>query len=320
LCGGQVKVKRIHIRHGLKFFRCLAILAAACVGGIPAAHAACVSSDGQVPHVLALPATTISASKDIPVGATLGSVRVAAVQDIPFACTGTSNAREVRLAGTVVPVPVADFSNVYGTSLAGVGMRVTVSGGSFAGIDDGPRLAPYKVELPLHANHLTGFGVQIDFVKTGTVQNGVLEAGKLLIVLVGGTQLIEVEIPRDAIVLASSQCDALHVGGAVGTAIGTAGAFSYESLAVSTGCNPGVGVMLQLDQGYVYGSKPLLIREDSPAHPAAARGSLHVEHPLSGLLDNAPSSFTAGGGTTFGTDNFGAGAPGGAGHAPDIRH
>jgi hypothetical protein len=135
------------------------------------AFASCSAVAGAFQE-LSLPPLNIAVPRDAPVGASLGSVHVAAVSDIPFACRGTSNEREVRFAAH--PPAVPDVGGVYRTNVDGIGMRVTASGGSFAGIDDGPRLAPYKVMLPAKAEQLTGFGLQIDFIKIGRTQDGVL--------------------------------------------------------------------------------------------------------------------------------------------------
>lgn len=211
--------------------------------------------------------------------------------------------------------PVADFAGVYSTNIAGVGMRITASGGSFAGIDDGPRLAPYKIPLQQDANYLTGFALQIDFIKTGAVQNGTLAAGKLVTVLVGGAELIDVAVPNSAVLFVANQCDAVHVGGAVETGISTAGAFTYESIAVGTGCNPGIGAMLQLDQGYVYGREAALIPQDSARKVAAAPDGAAANHAPRSYRN--PNSIDASdGGANFGSEalgssNYGAGGFGG---------
>lgn len=304
---------RAHIRLCFRIFRWLPVLAATCIGGVQSAYADCVSNSANLPLNLTLPATNISASPNQPLGATLGSAHVAAPQDIPFVCSGKSNAREVRLAMT--GTPVADFAGVYRTNIAGVGMRITASGGSFAGIDDGPRLAPYTIPLQQDANHLTGFALQIDFIKTGEVQNGTLAAGKLATVLVGGAELIDVTVPSSAVLFVANQCDAVHVGGAVETGISTAGAFSYESIAVGTGCNPGIGVMLQLDQGYVYGRGAALIPQDSDRKVATTPDGAVANHaprsyrnPNSIDASDSSANFNSG---AFGSSNYGAGSFGG---------
>lgn len=308
---------RVHIRLCFQIFRCLLVLAATYCTGAPSAYANCVPKSGNLPLNVALPSTSISVSPNMPLGATLGSVRVATPQDLPFTCSGMSNEREARFA--MAEAPVADFAGVYATNIPGVGMRITVSGGSFAGIDDGPRLAPYKIGLPREASHLTGFALQIDFIKTGQAQNGTLAAGKLVTVLVGGAELIDVEIPTGAVVFVANQCDAVHVGGAVETGFGTGGAFTDESLAVGIGCNNGIGVMLQLDQGYVYGSGATLIRQEPNRKSAEAPESVFVNH-AARIYRNPDSLKTTDSGAIFdpdtlnssgyGTGAFGANASG----------
>ncbi|MEW6344501.1 MAG: hypothetical protein AB1704_27960 [Pseudomonadota bacterium] len=304
---------RAYIRLCFQILRYLPVVVAICIGGIQSAHADCASTSANLPLNLTLPPTNIAVSPNLPLGATLGSAHVAALQDIPFVCNGKSNAREVRLV--TPPVPVADFANVYRTNIPGIGMRITASGGSFAGIDDGPRLAPYNIPLQQQANHLTGFALQVDFIKIGEVQNGTLAAGKLVTVFVGGAELIDVAIPNSAVLFVANQCDAVHVGGAVATGIGTAGAFSYESIAVGTGCNPGVGVVLQLDQGYVYGRGAPLITQDVhrkaatvPDLAVANHAQLSYRNPNAIDASDGGTSF---GSAAFGAPSYGAGAFGG---------
>ena len=309
---------RAHIRLCFRFFLCLPVFGAICLCGAQSAHASCVSSGTSLPLGLTLPSTSISVSPNLPLGATIGSVRVAAPQDIPFVCSGASNAREAQLATATVPVP--DFAGVYSTNLVGVGMRITASGGNFAGIDDGPRLAPYKVSLPKDARHLTGFALQIDFIKTGQVQNGTLAAGKLVTVLVGGTELVDVAIPSDAVVFAANQCDAVHVGGEVGMGVSNMGAFTNETIAVGLGCNPSIGVMVQVNQGYMYGSASLLNHEDTYKKAATDPQGVSAHRAIRGL-PNPNSVDATGAGTSFSSSafdsntsssgSFSAGSPGG---------
>ena len=307
---------RADIRLCFRFFLSLPVLGAICLGGAQSAHAHCVSSSASQPLDLTLPSTNIAVSPSLPVGATIGSVRVAASQDIPFVCSGASNTREAQLA--MAPAPVADFAGVYSTNIAGVGMRITASGGNFAGIDDGPRLAPYKVPLPKDAKHLTGFALQVDFVKTGQVQNGTLAAGKLVTVLVGGTEFVDVAIPSDTVVFAANQCDAVHVGGAVGMGVSNMGAFTNETIAVGLGCNPSIGVLVQVNQGYVYGSTPRWDHEDTYKKVAADPRGVYARRAARGLPN--PDSIDANGtsvnsgafdASTSGSGSFSAGSPGG---------
>jgi hypothetical protein len=114
-------------------FRCryLSVLAAAGFSGAPFAHAGCVPGDGKPRPAILLPSVTISALSSLTVGDVLGSVQVAALQDIPFVCTDAANTLEVRL--TRSEAPVQDLKDVYPTSVARVGMRVSAGGGSLPG-------------------------------------------------------------------------------------------------------------------------------------------------------------------------------------------
>lgn len=325
---------RVSIRLYLQTLRGLSVIAATCYFGTTTAFADCIAQDAKAPLAITLPVTTISASPDLPLGATLGSAHVAAPQDISFACSGSPNSREARLASTATPV--TGFAGVYTTNVPGVGMRLTVQGGSFAGIDDGPRLAPYTIALTPAAKHLTGFALQIDFIKIGPVQNGTLAASKLLTVLAGGAELIDVAIPSGAVVFAANQCDAAHVGGAVGTSIGTGGAFTYESLAVSTGCNPAIGVMVELNQGYIYGSGPPVTSQNLNRKLAAVSGSVGVNRvsrkfPTLDSTDatetntessafGAATSGTTSSGNAFGTSSLSGNSFDSAGRAAGFRH
>ncbi|KLU25621.1 hypothetical protein EOS_13640 [Caballeronia mineralivorans PML1(12)] len=304
---GNVKNTRLHLRLVFSLFRYLSVLAAAGFSGAPLAHAGCVASDGKPRPVMLLPSASISASPNVTVGEILGSVRVAAVQDIPFTCTGTANTLEIRLTRSEAAVP--DLKDVYPTSVAGVGMRVSAGGGSFAGIDDAPRPVPYKVVLMPQARHLTGFALRIDFIKTGPVQDGFLAAGPLASVMVGGTELLEVDIPAGAVAFTSSVCDAVHVGGSVAAGVGTAGAFTQESIVVRAGCNPSVVAVVQLGQPYLYGDTPLVrypaITRASAANPDSDR----QEHAWSSAVGNGPSAF-AGSTSAFGAGNLGESALG----------
>lgn len=307
---------RAHIRLCFRFFLSLPVFGAICLCAAQSAHANCVSSSTHLPLDLTLPSTNIAVSPNLPLGATIGSIHVAAPQDIPFVCEGASNAREAQLAMAAVPVP--DFAGVYSTNIVGVGMRITASGGNFAGIDDGPRLAPYKVALPKDARHLTGFALQIDFIKTGQVQNGTLAAGKLVAMLVGGTELINVAIPSDTVVFAANQCDAVRVGGAVGMGVSNMGAFTNETIAVGLGCNPSIGVMVQVNQGYVYGSAPRWNHEDTYKKVAANPQDVAARRAVRGLpnpnaIDATGTSFSSSAfdSNTSGSGSFSAGSPGG---------
>jgi hypothetical protein len=259
------------------------------------AHAACKPAGASGALELPLSPVRITVPKGAPVGALLGSAHAAAVRDISFDCTGAHNVRELRvLAPTDVTSGLGD---VYATSLAGIGFRIVTRGGSFAGIDDGPRNAAYKVDLPADANRLTGFAVDIDFVKIGAGQGGALAPGKLASVIVGGTTLVDVVVPDGGITVDVMQCSPLTAGGEVSAGAGTMGAFSQEAVVIQTGCS-NVNVAVGLGTTYVYGSRPALIA-DAPAgpkpHALSAAGAVGVvvhrgsngTHPV--LRDDAKS-------------------------------
>lgn len=317
---GRENVKNTRALLGLVFrlFRYLSVLAAAGFGGAPLAHAGCVPGEGKPRPVILLPSASISALPTLSVGDVLGSVQVAELQDIPFACTGTANTLEVRLIRS--GAPLQDLKDVYPTSVAGVGMRVSASGGSFAGIDDASRPVPYKVVLMREARHLTGFALRIDFIKTGPVQDGVLAAGPLASVVVGGTELLEVDVPAGAVIFTSSVCDAVHVGGSVAAGVGTAGAFTQESIVVQTGCNPGVIAVMQFGQPYLYGGTQI-VRRPVFAHPnAGSSGSDWLGHAWPNAtgdgsnnsinLNNNGSGVYTGSANAFGAGNVGESALG----------
>jgi type 1 fimbria pilin len=292
-----------------RVFRYLSVLAAAGFSGAPLAHAGCVPGDGKPRPVILLPSVSISALPSLRVGDVLGSVHVGALQDIPFVCTGAANTLEVRL--TRSEAPVQDLKDVYPTSVAGVGIRVSAAGGSFAGIDDAPRPVPYKVVLTSQARHLTGFALRIDFIKTGPLQDGVLAAGPLASVMVGGTELLDVDIPAGAVIFTSSVCDAVHVGGSVAAGVGTAGSFTQESIVVQTGCNPDAAAVVQLGQPYLYGGTPIVHR---PVFARASAGNpdsdwlAHAWPNAVGNNNNNSNINSTGSGVYTGSTNaFGAG-------------
>jgi hypothetical protein len=228
------------------------------------AHAECKPDGEGGPLELPLSPVRIAVPKGAPVGALLGSAHAAVVRDISFACTGAHNLRELRV---LAPADVtAGLGNVYATNLAGIGFRIVTRGGSFAGIDDGSRNAAYKVDLPPDADRLTGFAVDIDFVKIGEGQGGALAPGKLASVIVGGATLVDVVVPDGGIAFDVMQCSPVTVGGEVSAGAGTMGAFSQEAVVIGTGCGSNVNVAVGLETGYVYGSRPALI-VDAPAEP-----------------------------------------------------
>lgn len=288
---------------------------AACLLGAATAHADC-RLKAAAPQDLVLPSRMLAAAPDMPVGSTIGSVRVATERDIPFVCSGTSNVREAKLTDTFAPVP--GFSRVFATNVIGVGLRVTASGGNFAGIDDTSRPAPYKVAVPAEADRLTGFALQVDFVKTGPIQDGVLAAGRLLSVRIGETDIVDVDIPANAIVFTSSQCDVVRANGTVATGIGTRGAFSEETVVVHNGCNPNVSVMIQSALIYGYGHWPNLPQADSNRGRPAGVPGVHADAFSRNLPDGSSAAFV-GVGSISGGSSFAGGATGGPGQGPNFR-
>lgn len=230
------------------------------------AHADCRPTASPAALTLPLSPVRIAVPKNAPNGTLLGSAHAAFVQDIPFVCEGPDNVREVRV--TPQPDLASGPGRVYATGLPGIGFRIVTRGGSFAGIDDGPRDGTYKVKLPPHAHRLTGFAADVDFVKTGEGSGGVLAPGKLASVIVGGATLVDVVVPNEGIAFYILQCAPVAVGGEVSAGVGTMGAFSQEALVIGAGCNSGINAAIELGQGYVYGRRPAL-SIDAPAVPKA---------------------------------------------------
>ncbi len=230
----------------------------------PAAHAACVP-DGAEPVDLALPPLQITVAANAPVGAVLDTVKLSPGKDLGFRCSGTANKQEVKIGTPAVVLP--GEPNLFATGVPGIGVRVTTRSGNFAGIDDGPRVAPFSINLPPNAATLAGLLIQVDFVKTGTVQSAGVPQGKLVSVTVGGTELASVYVPPGSIMVAAQDCSAVNVGGAVAMGVGTGGAFSQETVAVSTGCAIGLEAVISTGNRYVYGSPPLIVPE-TPHHTA----------------------------------------------------
>ncbi|WP_322045375.1 hypothetical protein [Paraburkholderia sp. J67] len=245
------------------------------------AHADCRPTGEPGVLVLPLSPVHVAVPKNAPVGALLGSAHAAIVHDVPFTCSGSDNARELRVRAPLDTA--AGLGNVYATNVPGIGFRIVTRGGSFAGIDDGPRNAAYRVKLPPHAERLTGFAVDIDFVKTGEGQGGVLAPGKLASLSLGGTEFVDVAVPDGGVVFDAMQCAPVTVGGEMSAGAGTMGAFTQEAVVISTGCAAsGVSVAIGVEQGYVYGSHPSLSVDAAPKHAAhdasgfAALGSAHA--------------------------------------------
>lgn len=230
----------------------------------PAAHAICVP-DGTAPVSLALPPLQLAVAANAPVGTVLDTVKLSPGKDLGFRCSGTANRQEVKIWTPAVVLP--GEPNLFATGVPGIGVRVTTRSGNFVGIDDGPRVAPSSINLPPNAATLAGLLIQVDFVKTGTAQSGTAPQGKLVSVMVGGTELASVYTPPGSIMVAAQDCSAVNVGGAVAMGVGTGGAFSQETVAVSTGCAIGLEAVISTGNRYVYGSPPLIVPE-TPHHTA----------------------------------------------------
>jgi len=221
----------------------------------PALHAACVP-DGAAAVDLLLPPAQLAVSSNTPVGTVLSTLNVSPGKDIDFRCSGADNSQDLRVLTPAVAVPGVPF--VYATGVPGVGVRVTTRSGNFAGIDDGPRVAPSVVKLPPHAATLAGLLIQFDFIKTGPVQSGTAAPGKWVSLTVGGTELVSVSVPPGSVMVAAQDCSAVNVGGAVTMGVGTGGAFNQESVVVSTGCEVGLEAVISTGNRYVYGAPPIV--------------------------------------------------------------
>jgi len=240
--------------------RCTRVFAAAlgfvaCTAA-PLVHADCRPTGTPGALQLPLAPVRIAVPKNTTDGTLLGATHAALVQDIPYTCTGPVNTRELRVAAPrAVDASGAGLGDVYATSVPGIGMRIVTRGGSFAGIDDGPRAAAYSVALPPHANRLTGFAIDLQFIKTGEGAGGVLAPGKIASVVVGGTTLVDVVVPDGGIAFDALQCAPVNVGGEVSAGVGTMGSFTREAVVIGSGCGgSGVNVVLGVEQGYVYGA------------------------------------------------------------------
>ncbi|CAG9222308.1 conserved exported hypothetical protein [Paraburkholderia tropica] len=274
-------------RRGTRWLAAALALLAGCY--VPLAHAECRPTANPGVLVLPLSPVQLSVPLNAPVGTPVGSAHVAALNDLPFTCSGPDNARELRV---YAPADTSSgLGKVYATNLPGIGFRIVTRGGSFAGIDDGPRDAAYRVTLPPHAAHLTGFAADIQFVTTGASRGGVLAPGKLASVLIGGNDFIDVTVPENAVVIDAMQCAPVSVNGEMSAGVGTMGSFTQEAAVISTGCGPvGVSLAIGVGQGYVYGSHPSLNANAAPAHHA------HDAHEAGGFaaLDAAHGPGAAG--------------------------
>ncbi|NIE64849.1 hypothetical protein [Burkholderia sp. Ax-1719] len=246
----------------------LALLAACCS---PLAHADCRPTAEPGTIVLPLSPVHIAVPLNAPVGTQVGSAHAAIVSDIPFTCSGPDNTRELRV---LAPADTnSGLGNVYATSLPGIGFRIITRGGSFAGIDDGPRDAAYRVKLPPDAARLTGFAVDIAFVTTGKTQGGALAPGKLASLYLGGNEFIDVTVPENGVVFDAMQCTPVSVSGEMSAGVGTMGSFTQEAAVISTGCGAfGASVAIGVGQGYIYGSHPSLSVDAAPRHHAHESG------------------------------------------------
>jgi hypothetical protein len=302
------------------------VLVASCVA--PVAHAGCRPTGEPGAIVLPLSPAQISVPKDAPVGALLGLVHAAIAQDIPYVCSGADNARELRV---LAPLDrTSGLGNVYATALPGIGMRITTRGGSFAGIDDGPRNGAYTVRLPPNADRLTGFAVDVDFVKTGEGQGGRLAAGKLASVVAGGSDLVDVVVPDGAIAFDAMRCTPVSVGGEVTTGVSTMGAFSQEAVVIGAGCSgSGVSLAIGVDEGYVYRSQPSLGANAVAGKHEATQASDRAPHAMglpgvtatsgsnggrNALLDESQSGVFGMDPRSLSTGSWSSGDQGGGGH------
>ncbi|WP_027815580.1 hypothetical protein [Paraburkholderia bannensis] len=269
---------RSHTRDSLHGGMLLLATALMCCA-MSSARADCRPTGAPGAVQLSLAPAHIVVPKNAADGSVLGNTHAGWVQDIPFTCSGPGNTRELRVdAPPAVDASGARLHDVYATGVAGLGMRIVTRGGSFAGIDDGPRNAAYRVPLPPHADRLTGFAIDVQFVKTGPVTDGELAPGKIADVMVGGTTLVDIGVPADGIVVATAQCAPVNVSGEVSTGIGTMGAFSQEAVVIGTGCgNAGVSVALGVEQGYVYGAHRALNVDVPAAKPRSAAASASAD-------------------------------------------
>lgn len=230
-------------------------------GLIPLAHADCQLPPGAATTELALPAARIPVPRNAALGDVLGTVHATLAQDLRFTCKGQSNTRELRMLGA--PVTGPGLAHVYASNVPGIGVRVTARGGSFAGIDDGPHPLPYTVTLLPHADKLTGLAVDVDFIKTAPIQDGVLAAGTLMSVVVGGVDLVDVVRPEGGIIFTTLQCAPVKAGGMVSMGTGTLGSFSQESLVLSAGCGANLTAVISEEYRSPYG-RPALAAPDKP--------------------------------------------------------
>lgn len=316
---------------GLSFT--LALLAGCCS---PLAYADCRPTAEPGTLVLPLSPVHIAVPLNTPVGTQVGAAHAAIVSDIPFTCSGPDNTRELRVLA--LADTNAGLGNVYATNLPGIGFRIITRGGSFAGIDDGPRNAAYIVKLPPHAARLTGFAVDIAFVTTGKSQGGVLAPGKLASLFLGGNEFIDVTVPENGVVFDAMQCAPVSVSGEMSAGVGTMGSFTQEAAVISTGCGAfGVSVAIGVGEGYVYGSHPSLSVDAAPKHREHAGGGLGAfdtalrpgtpavtakrNRDSSGnlLMDDSQSDGAESAGTAQGSSN-GSGFSAGSGMSGRMRH
>ncbi|HEY4804834.1 MAG TPA: hypothetical protein VIH96_19670 [Paraburkholderia sp.] len=314
-------------RRGARVFAA-ALGFAACTAA-PLVHAECRPTGTPGALRLPLAPVRIAVPKNTAEGTLLGATHAALVQDIPYACSGPVNTRELRVdAPRALDASGEGFGDLYATSVLGIGMRIVTRGGSFAGIDDGPRNAPYSVELPPHANRLTGFAIDVQFIKTGAGAGGVLAPGKIASVVVGGTTLVDVIVPNGGIAFDATQCAPVNVGGEMSAGVGTMGAFTQEAAVIGRGCGgSGVNVVFGIEQGYVYGAHRSLT-VDAPGARSRASASALADFGTAGsarvglsrtrnsaFADNVSSDYTSTGpGSVGATGSSGAGGFGGARH------
>ncbi|MGI4859114.1 MAG: hypothetical protein ACRYHA_19780 [Janthinobacterium lividum] len=277
-------------------------------------HAACQLAGSGKPVELWLPPTQVAAAADAPIGAALGTVQVTLPRDVPLACTGTDNVRSATL--TNVASAASPLADVHPTNLAGIGMRITARGGSFAGIDDAGRTVPYQIPMAQNADRLTGLNVSVTFVKTAPVENGTLAGGPLMSLSMGGTLVASVRVPANAITFQTLECQRVTPHGMVEMGAGTMGSYTSEAVGVQIGCGNGLNVILGVETTQLYGRPDLSRQPAAPVvHAAPDNGAPHmILHAHGQTTENG--SFATGRSRT-GFDATAGGNGGNGGNGPD---
>ncbi|KRG69439.1 fimbrial protein [Stenotrophomonas terrae] len=147
--------------------RRLRVLLSGCVvaGLASGAHAACLLNAGTfVPQDVQMDMAQVTIMPNVPVGGVIKELVVAINQrDRVAQCTGTGSAIG-RYVNAAQQIPVAGFSNVYATDVAGVGIRVYRDSGSIQTF--------YPHDLPLNTSGavtLIGGSFRVELVKTAAV-------------------------------------------------------------------------------------------------------------------------------------------------------